>query len=214
MSVWRRLPQACADVTVDAVSAPCGAGGVIAGPKFAEDVSRVFVADLRHHQAVEALSLAAGAAAPYLIRKRLISDRRLKSPSRSAAALRRSTRYCGRPAKSRMVVWLGSTIEPGQHFAEVAGAIRHLAAQGLVAPITWPIRMPPPASRAPPTCDQWSRPASLLITGRPTELTPGDDGHIVAEAALVQVFHQGAQSLIVSGDQELGHFGDEEKATL
>jgi hypothetical protein len=35
----------------------------------------------------------------------------------------------------------------------------------LVAPIAWPVRMPPPAMKAQLTGAQWSRPAPLLIRG-------------------------------------------------
>ena len=53
----------------------------------------------------------------------------------------------------------------------------------LVEPITWPVRMPPPASRAHDTCGQWSRPASLVDLRRAAELAPHDDRHVVEHAA-------------------------------
>ena len=47
----------------------------------------------------------------------------------------------------------------------VTGRSLAASASRSVAPMTWPVRIPPPASRAQATCGQWSRPASLLIFG-------------------------------------------------
>ena len=48
---------------------------------------------------------------------------------------------------------------------EVHRAILGFGGRRSVEPMTWPVRIPPPASRAHDTLGQWSRPAWALILG-------------------------------------------------
>ena len=66
----------------------------------------------------------------------------------------------------------------------------------LVAPITWPVRMPPPASSAQLTCGQWSRLLHVVDARRAAELAPDHDGDVLIQPARVQVLDQGGQGRV------------------
>ena len=66
----------------------------------------------------------------------------------------------------------------------------------LVAPITCPVFMPPPASKAQLTLGQWSRPAPLLILGVRPNSPQAMTVRIFEHAAGREVFDQGTKALI------------------
>ncbi len=80
-----------------------------------------------------------------------------------------------------------------------------------VAPMTWPVRMPPPANSIELAGGQWSRPgcdAAAAAVGRgrdarrAAELAGDHDQHPAVEPALVDVFDQRRDGLVESGGPE------------
>ena len=64
-------------------------------------------------------------------------------------------------------------VEGGEDFGEGGGSVGGVFAEAVGAPMTWPVRMPPPARREQETSDQWSRPhSSYRITSRVNASTP------------------------------------------
>ena len=66
----------------------------------------------------------------------------------------------------------------------------------LVEPITWPVFMPPPASRAQRDLRPVVAAAVLVDLRRAAELAPDHHRHVLVQPALVQVFDQRGQALI------------------